>query len=442
MDTFGGSGDVFAWLSRFVNFEKNAPPEGFRLDRMEALADLAGRPERSAPALHIAGSKGKGSVTGMIGAILEEGGMNPARYTSPHVSDYRERIARGKTFFDEALYTAAGGELRDLYETFKAPALGEPTFFEMLTLYFFLCARRGRCGVMAVETGMGGRLDATNILDPLVSIITSIELEHTRYLGTTVAAVAGEKGGIIKPGRPLILAEQKEEALGVLREIAAEKKAPLVYFPEAAEIGDLRLSEGGTAFTLAFKGARFFPRPLRVTIPVPGEIQAKNAALAALAVKTAFPDTDAKTICRGLSRVTLPARFERILPEPPLVIDGAHTPESVKYCADTFAALYGEGGILLFGCAEDKDAPAMAAVLAPRFSRIVITAPGNFKASCPEKVCAAFKDARGKGETPPALIAETGAAVEAAVNLSKETGLPLLGTGSFYLAAELRKLKP
>ncbi|MDR2020605.1 MAG: tetrahydrofolate synthase [Treponema sp.] len=465
MGFFSGSAEVFAWLDRFINLERElrpgfpvyAPnfagspppsPKGlYRLDRMEALAAMAGHPEKSAPVIHTAGSKGKGSVTGMISAVLEEAGLSPARYSSPHVLEYRERIASGNRFFDETLYAAAGDELRELADKWQGTpesGMGEPTFFEFLTLYFFLCARRARSGIMAVETGLGGRLDATNIVDPLVSVITAIELEHTGFLGNTIEAVAGEKAGIIKRGKPLVLAEQPPEALDVFRAAAAARESPLFYLPGMAEITGLKVHREGTSFTLNVTKPGFFSKPLDLFLPIPGKIQAENGALAALALKTALPSIDAETIRRGFEKFRLPARFERIREEPPVIVDGAHTPRSVELCAETFAGLYGgelQQGILLFGCAADKDAGAMAAALAGRFSRIIITAPGSFKPSCPETVFGAFQQAyerNGSCGTPPVLIKDTRTAVKTALELGEETGLPLLGTGSFYLAGTIK----
>jgi len=334
---FGSSREVYDWLSGFVNLEKGQTLRSFRLDRTKALADLAGHPENCAPAFHVAGSKGKGSVTGMIEAILEASGMKTARYASPHVSDFRERLLSGSHFFGEEIYARAGTELRALVENLPSspyahlfdPRLeyGEgPSFFELMTLWFFLCARLSRVNVMAVETGMGGRLDSTNILDPLVSVITIIELEHTEYLGKTIAAIAGEKAGIIKPGKPLILAKQNDEALDVFRERAAFNKSPLFYFPDIAELSNIRVSRKGTSFNLALKNHESFPE---LFVPIPGEVQASNAGLAVLAVKTAYPRISGDQIKAGLAAFTLPARFERLPGTTPLLIDGAHTKRSI-----------------------------------------------------------------------------------------------------------------
>jgi dihydrofolate synthase/folylpolyglutamate synthase len=453
---FLSSADVFKWLSRFINLEQGQTPNSFRPERMELMASLAGHPERSAPVVHVAGSKGKGSVTGMIASILEEAGLKTARYLSPHVTEYRERITRGDKFFDESLYLDAGNELRALAETLTDRSKNEyplfdadneggegPTFFELLTLYFFLCARRSRCDAMAVETGMGGRLDPTNVVDPAASVITVIELEHTEFLGNTIAAVAGEKAGIVKPRKPLILAEQSREALAVFTKTAALRGAPLWYFPDLGAVKNLRVHQGGTDFTLLFKPPGEKAVSLDLSVAIPGEIQAKNAGLAVLALKAAFPSVDGGSIRRGLKNFKLPARFERIRDDPPVIIDGAHTPKSVELCVNTFTSLYGTGGILIFGCAAGKNAEAMAGLLLPCFSRVVITTPGTFKVSEPEKVYGLFtRVLQSNGAEPGTVvfIRETEKAVRFVLDQSREQGLPVLGTGSFYLAAELRSV--
>lgn len=451
---FSSSGDVFDWLARFINIDRGESTRSFRLDRSETLAKLAGHPESCAPVIHVAGSKGKGSVAGMMTAMLEDWGLKTARYTSPHITEYRERITLGNDFLDEAVYTAAGEELRGLLASLEDPRTEghglfnpqteegeEPAFFEALTLYFFLCARRAKCDIMVVETGLGGRLDATNIVNPLVSVITTIELEHMEFLGDTIQAIAAEKAGIIKPGRPLILMEQIPGALEIFQQTAAHKKAPLRYFPAVAGIEALRFDRKGTRFTLRFKEAGLFPEALDICLPVPGAIQAKNAGLAALALKTAFPALSAETVQRGLGTFTLPARFETIQDAPPVIIDGAHTPYSIECCTETFTALYGTGGVLLFGCAFRKDAQAMANTLVPHFSRIIITTPGTFKTSYPEQVYELFQAiSRSAPGHEVRFIKDTSSAVREALRLAGEQGLPVLGTGSFYLAAEIRNM--
>jgi dihydrofolate synthase/folylpolyglutamate synthase len=295
---------------------------------------------------------------------------------------------------------------------------------------------------MVVETGMGGRLDSTNVLDPLVSVITLIELEHTGFLGTKIAKVAAEKAGIIKNSKPLVLAKQCEEALEVFKKTTEEKNSPLLYFPQIAQLSDVKINPQGTDFTLNLK--TIFPDTLSLSIPVPGKIQAQNAALAIAAVKTAFPQIDENAVRNGLKNFKIPARFEKISPalketnEPPFIIDGAHTPESFDLCVETFCSLYGKDGVLVFGCAADKDAEAMAKIAHNSFAKIIITTPGTFKISHPAKVYETFVQQTGEEKTQ--LVADTEEAVKEAVNFAKHRELPILGTGSFYLVSEIRKL--
>jgi dihydrofolate synthase/folylpolyglutamate synthase len=427
--------DVFRWIEGFINFERGQISKGFRLDRTQALASLAGNPEKAYPTLHVAGSKGKGSVTTMIASILDAGGLKTGLYVSPHVVDYRERVSLARGPFPEEIYASAGDELKSaLDRAVAAEAIDEPTFFELMTTLFFLCCRRAGCGAAAVETGMGGRLDSTNIVDPLVSVLTPIELEHTEYLGNTIAAIAGEKAGIIKRGRPAVAAPQKPEALAVFRKAASERGAPFRYLPEEASVSGIRVDREGTSARIEFADKRLFPAPLDVRLHLVGEIQAGNAALTALASRLAIPDLSDAAVVEGLRRATLPARFERVREDPPAVVDGAHTAASAEIAARTFSALYGDGGVLLFGCAIDKDAAAMAERLAPRFSRVIVTRPGDFKKSDPAAAAEAFRARHGRVE----LVEDTAEAVGCAFDSAKELGLPLLATGSFYLAAIVR----
>jgi dihydrofolate synthase/folylpolyglutamate synthase len=452
---FASSHDVFDWLGQFVNLEQGAQPP-MRSERMDIIARAAGNPERCAPAIHIAGSKGKGSITAMVSEILSCADKRVARYLSPHIVEYRERITLNERFFDEAVYVKAGNRLREIAGTLSSPASKEyaalkavsdggspePSFFELLTLYYFLCAKEAGVDVLAVETGMGGRLDPTNIAQSLVSVISVIELEHTDMLGTTIREIAGEKAGIIKQGRPLILAAQTHSegktALEVFANTARERNAPLYYFPDIAECKDVRVSKEGTSWTLIDRTGEFFDAPLELAIKLPGEVQAQNTSLAILAVRKAFPEIPIETIKRAVAAVSLPARFEKILDSPEIIVDGAHTDISVRLCAETFAALYGEGGILLFGCAMGKDAESMARTLIPQFSKIFITTPGSYKVSEPEKVFTTFINTAGPQGGKIEFIKDTRLAIRTAIEAAREAKLPILGIGSFYLAAEIR----
>ncbi|MCL2175765.1 MAG: Mur ligase family protein [Treponema sp.] len=489
MEHFTTSDGVFEWLSRFTNMEKGQKPKSFNLRRMKTLIELAGHPEKCAPSIHVAGSKGKGSVTGMLAAILTSAGYRAARYMSPHVVDIRERLCIGNSYFDEEIYVSAGDELRHITEellpyTVKSwssiaslfdssePTGSEPTFWELITLLFFLCARLAKCDVMVVETGMGGRLDSTNVLDPLLSVITLIELEHTNILGNSITAIAKQKAGIVKRNKPLILAKQSAEALEVFKKRAKRKNSPLIYLPDISEIANVIITKKGTTFSLSIKNSSFNNLSVsnltaqersgtlreEISIPIPGKVQTENAALAVTAIKTAFPQINENVIRNGLANLNIPGRFEKISEEPPIIIDGAHTPESLSLCIETFCSLYGEGGILLFGCAADKDAAAMAKIAHSHFAKIIITVPGTFKKSKPENVYKAFAKIAEQDKTH--LVKKTEEAIKQAIVFARsyfeknshksvkthetqkdeENYLPILGAGSFYLVSEIRKV--
>jgi dihydrofolate synthase/folylpolyglutamate synthase len=445
---FTSSADVFSWLGQFINLERGQTHKSFQLERMYIMAEIAGHPEKSAPVIHVAGSKGKGSVCSMIASILQSAGMKTAKYMSPHILDYRERITLNGIFFDEEIYIDAAYELAEIveklmsgekqFDNFNPLADGEePTFFELLTLYFFLCARKAKVDVMVLETGMGGKLDATNIVNPIASLITIIELEHQEYLGNTLAEIAGEKAGIIKTKRPIILAAQEEEALEVFINTAKLKDAPLFYFPESIEIKNITVDFRSTHFLLVDKSNG---ESLNISVPIPGIVQAENAALAYLCIKKAFPKISNENIINGISSLKMIGRFERIADNPILIIDGAHTKKSIELCSKTFTELYGIGGILIFGCAAGKDLDSMAKTLIKCFTTIIITTPGTFKKSDPKMIHETFVTLSINPTPEIIFIENTNDAVHYALHLAEEKKLPILGTGSFYLAAEIKKI--
>ena len=453
--------ELYSWLCSFINLEQGSAlgptglggkpsvqaEEHFKLDRILALSELAGRPELDIPVIHIAGSKGKGSVCAMTASILETIGIKTARYMSPHVNDWRERISRGDgSFFPDAVYSKAGRELQHICSQ-KHRYSGNPTFFELFTLLFFLCARLDKCKAMVVETGLGGRLDATNIVDPVVSVITIIEKEHTEYLGNTLTEIAGEKAGIIKKSRPVLSAKQQPEVLAVLKQKAEEQDSPFFYVPDCMEADNIQIHPAGMDFTCIDK--RDNTNNFTVyRMHLSGKIYADNAILAILAARTAFPKKDMvldnTAMAKALSMCSIPARFEKVCEDPLFIVDGAHTPLSAEHCCETFCTLYGNGGILLFGCAGDKDAQAMAKILLPFFKYCIITAPGTFKTSDPNAVYRIYSSEAKKNNNPAChrelyCIPHTAEAIKLAIKKGKEKSLPILGCGSFYLAAEIRK---
>jgi len=430
--TFSSPEEVYAYLDRYLNFERKVEPTAYRLDRMQALKELLGRPDECYRVIHVAGSKGKGSTATMLASILQEAGAKVGLYTSPHLLSFTERIAINGVPVDDQTLFACAQEIADLMEhktEMDFPGGETPTYFELLTMLGFLCFRRAGCTDAVIEVGLGGRLDSTNVVTPAVSIITPIELEHTDLLGTTIPEIAFEKAGIIKPGIPVFTSATRPEALAVFRARAAELGASLMILDEVAEITECSIDKQGTSASVYWNQITGFVPPLRLRTPMIGSVQARNAALAAMVAKSlGYED---KIIAKGISAARLRARFEILSGNPVVILDGAHTADSIHACTDDFARLFPEGGVLLFGCAKGKPPRLMAKALRNGFSEAIITKPGTFKESDTEEIEEAFI-AEGFNTT---RNDDTESAINAALKRATDRGLPLLVTGSFYLCA-------
>jgi dihydrofolate synthase/folylpolyglutamate synthase len=443
MARFKDSDEVFDYLMRLVNVERGQATV-FKLDRMAYLANELGNPQNGRITIHIAGSKGKGSVAAMSAGILKASGHLTGLYTSPHFQHWKERITLADSPMPEKLLLSATDEVLAFVDGRSAcdfPGDELPTFFEVSTLIAFCAFRMAGAIAQVIEVGLGGRLDSTNIVDPDVSVITPIELEHTQFLGDTIAKIAYEKAGIIKSGKPVCIAPQREEALDVFKAVAASRKAPLHRVDEEITISSCSIDASGTNCVLSNGRApsnlfsEAFPgNGLPLHSPMVGVIQASNMALAFLACSLAIGTIDPEIVQLGLESAKLPARFEIASTSPPIVLDGAHTPESAKLAVSTFARLFPGKRALLFGCAHDKHHGEMAEILSPFFETIIITKPGTFKQSDPEAVFESFS--RLKPDTE--LITDTEEAIKAAFSRASE-GQALLVTGSFYLCSEAGK---
>jgi dihydrofolate synthase/folylpolyglutamate synthase len=437
---FVDSEAVFKYLMGFVNVEKGQKTE-FKLDRMRSLCEALGHPERAYRTIHVAGSKGKGSVSVMTARILEARGLKTGLYTSPHLIAWKERISLAGDEMPEDIILAAMDELMPLVDG-KGPedfVGGElPTYFELTTLVGFLAFRLAGCDAAVIETGMGGRLDSTNVIDSALSVITPIELEHTEWLGDTIPKIAFEKAGIIKPGKPCIVSHQRPEALEVFRETCASRNSSLIDVEVAAAIDHIGLSREGTMADIVIPGdgLQGFETASRYRTPLVGSVQAENMALAILAARELEPGIGPEEARSGLEKSRLPARFEVLDAEPAIVLDGAHTPASIALCLESFNSIFPGPADLVFACAYDKKHGEMAKILDGRFRSVTITKPGNFKQSEPERVAASFGLDRGGCR----LIGDTEEALAQARKDAQKAGIPLLIAGSFYLCSEAARL--
>ena len=430
--TFKDPAAVYAYLDRYLNFERRLEPTEYRLDRMQALREMFGKPDECYRVVHVAGSKGKGSTATMIAAILAGREGPIGLYTSPHLLSFTERIAIGGRPVSDDILLPAARELSEAVERttpLDYPGGESPTYFELLTMLGFLCFRDAACTSAVIEVGLGGRLDSTNVVKPVACAITQIELEHTDLLGGTIPLIAYEKAGIIKPGVPVFTSATRADALTVFRARAAELGSDLTILDEAADITDCTVRADGTRAIVRWRDKSMFSAALELRTPMIGRVQARNAALAALV--TRHLGCDEHSIIAGIAEARLRARFEILAGNPTVILDGAHTEDSVRACAEDFSGLFPGGGSLLFGCAKGKPPRPMAAALRSSFDEAIVTRPGTFKESEPEEIAAAF-EAEGFRVR---RIDDTTEAIRAALAKATDSGRPLLVTGSFYLCA-------
>lgn len=429
------------WLDSYLNFERLPQKDIFWLDTMEFLCRKLGNPQDTFPSVHVAGSKGKGSTSVMIASILEAAGYTTGLYTSPHILSFAERVASAKGPLPEQIYQAATARLMETVAAIPTRALpGQRpiTWFELVTTFAFICFQEAHVDWGIFETGLGGRLDATNVIRPKISVITPIELEHTEYLGDTIEKIAAEKAGIIKADVPVIIGPQKAEARAVLEKKARCLQCPVLEVADAVSVSG-KLTGDSMEVHLE---SDFFSRPIATKLALLGDYQLWNAAAAALTVKTILPDLPEEAVEMGLAAARLPGRFEVVEHHQQLVIlDGAHTPNSVRSTLSTLKRYLEECGLsakepqLLFACAADKDVETMADLFSG-FGRITLTRPGGEKQSDPQLLQDAFT-AAGHHFT---YLADYRAAIHHALEEAGKEKAPLLVTGSFYLVAEVKKM--
>jgi dihydrofolate synthase / folylpolyglutamate synthase len=348
------------------------------LGTVEAVLANLGHPERRFPALHITGSKGKGSTAVMAQAILSAHGRRTGLFTSPHLSSYRERIrVDGRPIPRSAV---VDGLRRVEAAAREAEATGatdrSPTFFEVTTALAFDWFARESVDAAVVEVGIGGRLDSTNVLDSRVGVVTTIELEHTEILGPDLAAIAREKAGIFHRGMTGVVGELPREARTVVESEAARLAVPLWHLEKEVHVDDRVLSESGQSFTVRLPG-RSFPD---LFVPLLGRFQPTNAALA-LAAAVRFADSvglavEPTALRTGLAAVRWPGRLERIAKRPELFYDVAHTPESARALAQSLAEIsplaVPEESTVVFGCLREKNVVGILDALSPLARTLVV----------------------------------------------------------------------
>ena len=441
--TFDNYTAALRYLNALTNVEttraRRLGPELFTLDRMSALLKKLGDPQTQFRSVHIAGTKGKGSTCAVLDAALRSCGYTVGLFTSPHLIDLRERVQINGQLIPHAAFTELLQQVADAAA--KLPAkLGGITYFEALTAVAFLRFADQAVDLAVIETGLGGRLDATNLIEPEVSVITAVGLDHTQILGDTPEKIAAEKAGIIKEGVPVITIQQTGEINAVLAEAAEKKNAEIQIlgkeidfsyrFESSPKLGPhtcVCLTTPRTSFE-------------HVSVPLPGEHQALNCGLA-LAVLDRLRERgfelNETTMIESLETVELPGRMEMISTAPRVLIDGAHNPDSLRALMRSIGAhVPYDSMVVLFGCAEDKDVDGLLRELSLGADKIIFTrARGNSRACDPDELAKRFTAISGRMCQTADSIADALETAEQAVGREDL----ICVTGSFALAGEAKK---
>ncbi|MBB5218322.1 bifunctional folylpolyglutamate synthase/dihydrofolate synthase [Treponema rectale] len=433
----------FNWLDSYLNFEKTPVKNIFWLDTMKYICEKLGNPQDDFKTVHIAGSKGKGSVAVMTAAILKHSGFKTGLYTSPHITDFRERICTPSGFFSDEIYEQSAIQIMECLNSIPQetlPGQRKPTWFEIVTAYAFLCFKNAGCTHAVIETGLGGRLDSTNIIKSSVTVLTRIELEHTEFLGNTVEKIAYEKAGIIKNKTPAVILDQNKKVLDVFRLKAEAEEAPVYISSKQGNVTASDFVQDGYSFYMPVTiKCSLYDRPITASLRLLGKYQGENALLASIAAKLLEKEITAENTAEGLSAAFLPGRFEIIknpFADVPVILDGAHTVNSINFSTETLRSIFTKHPRhLLFGCAADKDVEDMTDFFQEEFSEVTVTKPGNVKSCNISRICTAFE----KKEIDFILTEDFSKAIPAAIKNAARQNAVLLVTGSFYLVCEVKK---
>lgn len=421
-------------------------PAELRLGRMRRLLRLLGDPHAGLAIIHVAGTKGKGSTSAMIAAALSASGIRTGLFCSPHLHRLEERFTiDGQNASSEELVELTA-IIRPAVAELDArcadmPARG-PTFFEITTAMGLLHFARRRAGAVVLEVGVGGRLDSTNAVHPLVSVVTSISFDHTRQLGTTLSAIAAEKAGILKRGRPAVSGVRDPEARDVIHQVASRRRSALreidrdfSYHFEPPAPPLVRPANGRVAVRTWRTAWPEFE------LPMPGAHQARNAAVALATLDVLGElgwEIQPETVARGFAGLRWPARVELLGESPWLIVDGAHNVASAEALRETLANCFPPvPRTLVFGTSRDKDLRGQLRALLPSFERLIATRYlENPRSVPPEDVAEAIRELDGRTAVVAAGPAE---ALALARQLTRRDGL-ICVTGSLFLAAEARAL--
>jgi dihydrofolate synthase / folylpolyglutamate synthase len=423
-------------LGRELAAPRQARVQKFGLENIKLLAAGLGDPHRAVPCVHIAGTNGKGSTAAMLESILRAAGLRTGLYTSPHLERINERIRmNGSDIIDDdfaAMWTRVRASIESLLAAGKLAT--HPTFFECVTAMAFLAFANAGVDVAIYEVGLGGRLDATNIVLPEVVTLTPIDFDHENFLGHSIEEIASEKAGIIKQGTWVVSAVERSDARAVIVRRAIELGARLVEVDTAWHVEDSQASDG---FYTAVATAQDSHKRLQLEPALPGRFQIRNALAAATAARLlaerGFRVDDA-AIERGIRTVHWPGRLERIAERPAVYLDGAHNPagarELLRFWEESFL---GRRILLVFGSMRDKAVDEIAGLLFPRADCVILTEPRQPRAiSAP-----LLAEMTGHMAKRSIILRDPGSALERSLEMASANDV-VFATGSLFLVADLR----
>ena len=426
-----------------LNYIENTGKFGSRLglENVSRLLDILGNPHRDLRIIHVAGTNGKGSTCSFINSMLIYQGYNVGLYTSPYLEEFNERIKINNVNISDEDLAQSVSRVSDAIGQMIEEGCDHPTEFEIITACAFLYFRDRDVDFAVIEVGLGGRLDATNVCIPLVSAITSISMDHTEYLGDTLARIAFEKGGIIKNKRPVVLYQQSDEVESVISSICSERDSEL-FITENDKIE--YISEGMSSQSVNLEVMGHFYSGIEISLP--GRHQARNLSVALsvlrlLEISSDISQVDTEALYRSIRETRWPGRMEVIKTEPLTIIDGAHNPDGAAILSESVDRyLVGKKINLVFGMLRDKDILSVAKMLAVRADRIIITEPESPRAASSAEVHGIILEAL-RGEDVPDIteIPDIEEAVRHGQSMAGD-GEAVIYAGSLYMIGRVRSL--
>jgi len=395
------------------------------LENISRIMAFLGNPHKAYPSIHIAGTNGKGSTAAVIESILSASGYRIGLYTSPHLVDFRERIRINGHLIDQKYVTEFFTDMKVKFD------LVNPTYFEAVTALAFKYFQDEKVDLAVIETGMGGRFDSTNVLTPVTSVITNIDLEHTKHLGTEIAQIAFEKAGIIKKGVPTVTAIHNQDAKRVLRQVCKERKSNLISIFDETQWVIQDINERNTEMDIFTRSQKYY----NLRLALPGRHQLENAICAIVGAEQAEPlgiKLTTTGAVQGFRDVKWAGRLQHVAKTPEIILDVGHNPAAMKTLNDYFHEFYENRFVItVFGILSDKDSSKMFDEIGKFSDVIIITKPTTDRAADPEMLARQATKVTSNFQ----VIPHVRDAVAAAIKLAKPTDVVLI-TGSHYTVGE------